>query len=49
MASVTYAYGFTESEFVAKCGDRFSKGEQITIVVKVTGEPDSAHFPRVRN
>jgi len=42
MSSATYAHGFSASEFVAKYGDKFSKGDQITVIVKVTGEPDSS-------
>jgi hypothetical protein len=42
LASITYAYGLTASEFVAKYGDQFSHGEQITVLVKVKGEPQSS-------
>lgn len=42
MASITVAYGFSASEFVAKYGDRFTHGEKVTVLVKVKGEPESS-------
>ena len=42
MASVSFAFGLTASEFVAKYGNQFAKGEQTTVLVKVTGEPNSS-------
>ena len=42
MASMTSAYGFSASEFVAKYGDKFTRGEKITAVVNVKGESESS-------
>lgn len=42
LASTTYVNGLTASEFVSKYKDQFAHGKQITVLVKVKGEPESS-------
>jgi hypothetical protein len=41
MLAANLAHGLTASEFAAKYGDQFSKGEKITVLISVKGEPES--------
>lgn len=41
LLSANYAYGLTASEFVAKYDNKFSEGKWVTVLVKVSGNPQS--------
>ena len=41
LLTMNYAYGLTASEFIAKYGNEFYEGEQVKVLVKVKGEPES--------
>lgn len=41
VVTINFAYGTTASEFVARYGNQFDEGEEVRVLVKVKGQPES--------